>query len=446
MSSGIPGRGAPGGPARPNPSPAPAANPAPSAPAPAAAPAAAQPRPTQPAPNAASTPAPVSRPDAATSGVRVTTTPTTGKPDINRYLTQLVKAGGSDLHLAAGGPPFQRINGSMQAMPNEPVLTADALNTALTELVTPSQRERFEKERELDFAYSVPNVGRFRGNLHVERHQYGAVFRHIPSQIKPLESLGLPPVINMFAGLTRGLVLVTGPTGSGKTTTLAALIDQANRTRAGHIITVEDPIEFLHDHRSSIVKQREVGDDTLSFSEALKHALRQDPDIILVGEMRDLETISIALTAAETGHLVLATLHTQSAQDTINRIVDVFPGNEQPQIRAQVAGTLRGVVCQSLVKARDGSGRVPACEILVNNTAIAQMIRMNQTHQIPSALQSGGAEGMQTLNQHLAELVADGTVSRETAEEYITDSRDFDALLQGAMTRTRKAGRVTTGL
>ena len=373
---------------------------------------------------------PVSAPGAATSGVRRERA-IKDSIVLDDLLRHLVKVGGSDLHLSLGATPMTRVHGEMAAIPAQPVLTATNLEEALFKILTPDQKERFLESRELDFAYTVEGVARFRGNLMRQRGAVGAVFRVIPWEIKPLDALGMPKVINNFAALPRGLVLVTGPTGSGKSTTLAALVDKANRTRSGHIITIEDPIEFLHSHRGCVVNQREVGVDTASFADALKHVLRQDPDIILIGELRDLETISIALTAAETGHLVFATLHTQSAQDTVNRIIDVFPTDAQQQIRAQLSATLKGVVCQSLVKTAAGRGRVAATEIMVINTAIATMIRRAETHQIPQALQSGGQQGMQTLNQHLAQLVISGKITREAAEEYATDQKDLDGLIAG---------------
>jgi twitching motility protein PilT len=360
--------------------------------------------------------------------------------ELAEYLHYLVERGGSDLHLSAGAPALIRLHGDMVPIPGSPRLTAATLKSAIYSILTPIQIQAYERDCELDLAYTIPGLARFRVNIMRQRQMPGAVFRVVPSEIRPLEELGLPPVLYSFAGLPRGLVLVTGPTGSGKSTTLASLIDRANRTRSGHIITVEDPIEFLHTHRSCVVNQREVGTDTQSFAEALKHILRQDPDIILIGELRDLETISIALTAAETGHLVFATLHTQSAQDTVSRIIDVFPAAQQAQIRSQLAATLKGVVCQSLVKRADKQGRIPAVEVMVVTNAIAQMIRRDETHQIHQALQSGGAFGMQTLNQHLAELVVAGSIERDTAEEYATDLKDLDALIQGKASARKNMG------
>jgi len=388
---------------------------------------------------------PVSAPAAASQGVRREKA-IKDRIDLDDLLRHMVKVGGSDLHLSVGATPMVRLNGEMTAIPAQPVLNEESIEEGLMSILTDDQKNRFLEQRELDFAYTVEGVARFRGNLLRQRGAVGSVFRVIPWDIKPLEALGMPNVINNFAALPRGLVLVTGPTGSGKSTTLAALVDKANRTRSGHIITIEDPIEFLHNHRGCVVNQREVGVDTSSFAEALKHVLRQDPDIILIGELRDLETISIALTAAETGHLVFATLHTQSAQDTVNRIIDVFPTDAQQQIRAQLSATLKGVVCQSLVRTADGRGRVAATEIMVINAAIATMIRRGETHQIPQALQSGGQQGMQTLNQHLAQLVSAGKITRESAEEYATDLKDLDGLIAGGGSRMNAGPTESGGL
>ena len=297
--------------------------------------------------------------------------------------------GASDLHLTAGARPMVRLHGSLQPVEDAPELTPPVIQTLLYAILTQRQRERFEAELELDFAYAVPGQARFRVNMYRQRDAVGAAFRLIPFEIKPLEELGIPPSVSNFAMLPRGFVLVTGPTGSGKSTTLAGIVDLANRKRRDHIMTVEDPIEFLHQHKSCLINQREVGEDTHSFANALKHVLRQDPDIILVGEMRDLETISVALTAAETGHLVFATLHTQDAAQTIDRVIDVFPPHQQQQVRVQLAGALQGVVCQTLCKTADGRGRVVATEVLVATPAISNLIREGKTHQIYSALQAG---------------------------------------------------------
>jgi twitching motility protein PilT len=309
-----------------------------------------------------------------------------------------------------------------------PQLTPPGIMRMLYAVLTQRQREKFEEELELDFAYAVPGKARFRVNLYKQRDAVGAAFRLIPYEIKPLEDLGIPPVIGNFSMLSRGFVLVTGPTGSGKSTTLASLIDLANRNRRDHIVTVEDPIEFLHRHKSCLVNQREVGEDTWSFQNALKHVLRQDPDIILVGEMRDLETISVALTAAETGHLVFATLHTQDAAQTIDRVIDVFPPHQQQQIRVQLAGALQGVVCQTLAKTTDGRGRAVATEVLVATPAVRNLIREGKTHQIYSAMQAGAKHGMHTMDQHLAELVKTGKITFDTGLEKCHHVEDFNRL------------------
>jgi len=380
------------------------------------------------APSRAQASGPIAEPGAASGGIRYEST-SGSSLELDDLLRYLVEVSGSDLHLTVGAPPLVRVHGDIRPIPGTDVLYPGPLWEMLKGIVSGPQIERYNETWELDTSYTVEGVSRFRVNLFRQRGCPAAVFRSIPNDILPLESLGLPPILYNFAGLPRGLVLVTGPTGSGKSTTLASLLDRANRTRSGHIVTIEDPIEFVHSHRSCVVNQREIGADTLSFSEALRHVLRQDPDIIFVGEMRDLETISVALTAAETGHLVFATLHTQSAQDTVNRIIDVFPPNQQQQIRSQLAATLRGVVCQTLVKTADGTGRAPACEIMVVNTAIATMIRRDETHQIPQALQAGGQLGMQTLNQHLAELVRKGVIDRGAALEVASDVKDLNALM-----------------
>ncbi|TIC88522.1 PilT/PilU family type 4a pilus ATPase [Nocardioides sp. GY 10113] len=337
--------------------------------------------------------------------------------------------GGSDLHLTVGAPPTIRVRGAMTPVPGYGVLKPDELRTAMYAVMTERQRQTFEDSRELDFAHAVPGHARFRVNVYWQRESVGAVLRLIPWDIKPLSDLGMPPVLESFASMKRGMVLVTGPTGSGKSTTLAAMVDLVNRTRRGHIMTVEDPIEFLHSHRGCLVNQREVGADTHDFRSALKHVLRQDPDVILIGELRDLDTISVALTAAETGHLVFATLHTQSAQDTISRIVDVFPANQQQQIRTQLAATLQGVVCQTLVPTVDGAARIPAAEIMVCNPGIRAMIRDDKLPQIPGALQSGAREGMQTLDAHLAAHTRAGLITREVGLENCAHREDYLTLV-----------------
>jgi twitching motility protein PilT len=334
----------------------------------------------------------------------------------------------SDLHITVGAHPTVRLNGHLTPLEDYPVLTPQVVQKTLYAILTQKQRERFEEELELDFAYSLPGRARFRVNIYKQRDALGAAFRLIPYEIKALEDLGVPPAVGNFAMLPRGFVLVTGPTGSGKSTTLAAVVDLANRNRREHIMTVEDPIEFLHQHKGCLVNQREVGEDTWSFKNALKHVLRQDPDIILVGEMRDLETIEIALTAAETGHLVMATLHTQDAAQTIDRVIDVFPPHQQQQVRVQLAGSLQGVVCQQLLRTTDGKGRVVATEILVATPAIRNLIREGKTHQIYSAMQAGAKFGMATMDQHLAELVKKGKVTYDAALEKCHHVEDFERL------------------
>lgn len=334
----------------------------------------------------------------------------------------------SDLHLTVGAHPTVRQHGHLTPLEDRSRMTPQTLQKVLYAIMSQKQREKFEAELELDFAYSVPGRARFRVNIYRQRDALGAAFRLIPYEIKALEDLGVPPAVSNFAMLPRGFVLVTGPTGSGKSTTLAAIVDLANRQRRDHIMTVEDPIEFLHEHKSCLINQREVGEDTHSFKNALKHVLRQDPDIILVGEMRDLETIEIALTAAETGHLVMATLHTQDAAQTIDRVIDVFPPHQQQQVRTQLAGAIQGVVCQQLVRTADGKGRVVATEILVATPAIRNLIREGKTHQIYSAMQAGAKFGMATMDQHLAELVRKGKITYDVALEKCHHVEDFNRL------------------
>jgi twitching motility protein PilT len=348
--------------------------------------------------------------------------------DLHSLLAIVLEKGASDLHLTSGSRPQLRLNGHLTPLEDFPELTPNVIQRVMYAAITQKQRERFEEVLELDFAYSVPGKARFRVNMYRQRDSVGAAFRLIPFEIKKIEDLGLPPGIANFAMLPRGFVLVTGPTGSGKSTTLAAIVDLANRQRRDHIMTVEDPIEFLHRHQSCVVNQREVGEDTHSFGNALKHVLRQDPDIILVGEMRDLETISVALTAAETGHLVFATLHTQDAAQTIDRIIDVFPPHQQQQVRVQLAGSLQGVVCQTLARTTDGKGRVVATEVLVATPAVRNLIREGKTHQIYSAMQAGSQHGMHTLDQHLADLVKRGHITYETGIEKCHHIEDFNRL------------------
>jgi twitching motility protein PilT len=349
-------------------------------------------------------------------------------PILVEMLLELLEVGGSDLHITSGAPPTIRLHGTLTPLENRPVLTPPMIQRMMYAILTQKQREKFEERLELDFSYAVPGKARFRVNLYRQRDSLGAAFRLIPYEIKELATLGIPPSVANFAMLPRGFVLVTGPTGSGKSTTLASLVDLANRTRREHIMTVEDPIEFLHQHKACLVNQREVGEDTHSFQEALKHVLRQDPDIILVGEMRDLETIQVALTAAETGHLVFATLHTQDAAQSVDRVIDVFPPHQQQQVRVQLAGSLQGIVSQTLCKTADGRGRVVATEVLVATPAIRNLIREGKTHQIYSSLQAGARHGMHTMDQHLSELVRNGRITYEAALEKCHHVEDFNRL------------------
>jgi twitching motility protein PilT len=334
---------------------------------------------------------------------------------IDTLLEQMVAHNASDLHITVGSPPALRLRGELHRLDQFPRLTADDTRQLLYRILSTEQQKQLELKRQIDLSYSIPALARFRVNIYSQRESLAGAFRLIPTELKTLEELGVPHSLYGLCHRPRGLVLVTGPTGSGKSTTLAALIDEINRTRADHIITIEDPIEFLHKHKRCIVNQRELGPDALSFAEALRGALRQDPDVILLGEMRDLETIGTALTAAETGHLVFATLHTQDAASTVDRLIDVFPAEQQGQIRAQIAGTLQGVVTQTLLPTADGQGRVPAVEILFPDDAVRNLIRQHKIEQIYSVMQTGTARGMMTLEQALADLVARGVVSEDVA-------------------------------
>ncbi len=348
--------------------------------------------------------------------------------DINEMLKEVINRGASDLHITVGIPPVLRINGVLQRMDQQKLTSADTRDMVYS-ILTARQRETLETNLEFDLSYSVPGSARFRVNAYFQRNSVGAAFRIIPYRIKSLDELMLPLVVKEFARLPRGFVLVTGPTGQGKSTTLAAIIDLINSTREEHIITIEDPIEFLHLHKKCMVNQREVGSDTHSFASALKYALRQDPDIILVGEMRDLETIQTALTAAETGHLVFATLHTQDAPQSIDRIIDVFPTFQQAQVRLQLASTLRAIVTQQLVPTKDRRSRVPAVEIMIATSAIRNMIRDARIHQIYSAMQSGGQLRMQTMDASLAELYRAGQTTYETGLARAHNRDDFRRLV-----------------
>jgi twitching motility protein PilT len=360
----------------------------------------------------------------------VSSTLATADPDLIAALSEVLFLNASDLHVAVNTPPMFRVDGALGPRSITTPWSRDKVTTALRSILTEPQAARFDEELELDIAYTISANARFRVNMYQQRGALGAAFRLIPTEIKSLEDLGVPATVSQFATLPRGLVLVTGPTGSGKSTTLAALIDLVNKTRADHIMTVEDPIEFMHGNQKSLINQREVGEDTHSFGAALKHVLRQDPDVILIGELRDLETISVALTAAETGHLVFATLHTQDAPQTIDRIIDVFPPHQQGQVRAQLAATLRGVVCQTLVKKASGKGRVVATEVLIATPAVANLIREGKTFQIASAMQAGGDVGMHTMDRHLADLANAGVITQRAAIDKAQDVEGIKMLIQ----------------
>jgi twitching motility protein PilT len=338
----------------------------------------------------------------------------------------------SDLHLTAGAPPTIRLHGDLIRLVDYPILSPRALQGMIYAILPQKMRERLEGELELDMSYALPGKARFRVNENYQRDSIGAAFRLIPYEIKTVESLGLPSVVTDLARYPRGFVVVTGPTGSGKSTSLAGMVDIVYRERSAHIMTVEDPIEFLHKHQQCIVNQREVGSDTHTFAQALKHVLRQDPDVILVGEMRDLETISTAITAAETGHLVFATLHTQDAPQTIDRIIDVFPPHQQQQVRVQLATTLQGIVTQQLLQTSDGRSRAVAGVVLICTPAVRNLIREGKVHQIYSIMQAGGRFGMQTMDQALANLVKEGKISQQLAYERSHDPEELNRLIGGA--------------
>jgi len=349
--------------------------------------------------------------------------------DFAEVLLEVIDRRASDLHITAGAPPMIRVRGRLTPMEAYPVFTPGDTREIIYSILSNGQRQRLENNWQLDFAYQIPGAARFRVNAYFQRAALGAAFRLIPFEIVPLEKLGLPPVVADFSKKPRGLVLVTGPTGSGKSTTLASLIDLVNESREEHIMTIEDPIEFLHRHKRCMVNQRELGSDTTSFADALRAALRQDPDVILVGEMRDLETIGTAITAAETGHLVFATLHTQDTAQTIDRIVDVFPAAQQGQIRSQLAVALQGIMTQTLLPTADGSGRCVATEVLIPTPAVRNLIREAKTHQIYSVLQTGGAQGMQTMDASLAQLVRAGKITRQLAESRAHAPEEFRRLV-----------------
>lgn len=346
-------------------------------------------------------------------------------------LTELVNRGGSDLHLTVGIPPQSRVSGVMTSI-GEEILTSQKIEEMCYSVLTEEQKRKFEECNELDLSFGVKSLARFRGNVFKQKGAIAAVFRVIPHEILAFDRLGLPPVMRDLSNRPNGLILVTGPTGSGKSTTLASIVDVINETRRGHIITIEDPIEFVHNHKGCVVNQREVGSDTQSFKDAIRYILRQDPDVVLLGELRDLETIEAALTISETGHLCLATLHTNSCVQTINRIVDVFPDSQQSQIRAQLSFVLEGVLSQTLIPKKDGKGRAMAVEVMVPNTAIRAQIRDDKIHQIYSQMQMGQQKyGMQTMNQCLLNLTQTNQISREEALINSPDAEELTKMLGG---------------
>jgi twitching motility protein PilT len=371
-------------------------------------------------------PALAAEPADATSPARERRTATS----VDDLLEQVVIQGASDLHVTVGSEPVVRVNGRLERLQDFARLSPDDTQRMLYRILSTEQQKHFETKRQIDISYSIPGLARFRVNVYFQRESLGAAFRLIPAELKTLEQLGLPPVLKDFTSKPRGLVLVTGPTGSGKSTTLAAVIDEINRTRDDHIMTIEDPIEFLHRHKRCIVNQREIGPDATSFAEALRGALRQDPDVILLGEMRDLETIGTALTAAETGHLVFATLHTQDAPSTVDRLIDVFPAAQQEQIRVQIAATLQGIVTQTLLPTADGKGRVAALEILLPDDAVRNLIRQAKVEQIYSVMQTNTGRGMQTLEQAMLELARYGKITTDIALQRSSRPDQLKSLFQ----------------
>ena len=392
--------------------------------------------PATPAPAAPTTPAapavPADTSAQVMSEMEVATAATEVKKDvrIETLLEECVKRNASDLHIQVGLPPILRVDGALIPIAGMSTLTEEVVQKLVFSTLDSEQRDTLAKDKEFDYSFAFGTIARFRVNAFQERGNLAAAFRLIPNKMPTLNDLGLPQVISTFADYPRGLVLVTGPTGSGKSTTLAALIDKINQEKSLHIITIEDPIEFAHKSKKSVIVQREVHYDTFSFQRALKSVLRQDPDVVLLGEMRDLETMQSAITIAETGHLVFATLHTNSAAQSIDRMIDVFPAEQQPQIRSQLASILMAVCSQRLVPAI-GGGRIAACEVLVANTAVRSIIREGKTHQLDTAIQTGVNEGMQTMDRTLAKLVNQGTITYDSALEFAVDPNEFKRLAKG---------------
>jgi len=354
--------------------------------------------------------------------------------DVTQLLAFGVEQGASDCHLSAGEPPMLRVHGDLKKL-DYPPLSQEEVHNLVFDVMTDSQRKKFEETRECDFSFELGGIARFRVNVFLQRKGEAAVFRTIPTKVFTLEELGMPPILKQLCEKEKGLILVTGPTGSGKSTTLAAMIDYLNNGFEGHILTVEDPIEFVHLSKKCLVNQRELGPHTHSFANALRAALREDPDIILVGELRDLETIQLALTAAETGHLVFATLHTSSAPKTVDRVIDVFPPNQQSQIRAQFAESIEAVITQTLLKKKGASGRVPALEIMIGTTAVRNLIREGKIHQLPGTMQVSKKDGMQTMDMALLDIVARGLVTKDEAQSRSSNPNLFGAVNAASVAR-----------